>query len=113
RPYVLVPVVVAILTISAFQATKSIGDLILMLAAMGVGFFMKSYGWPRPPIIIAIVLGETVEKYFFLSMNNFGVLGTFTRPVVLIMIAIAVATAAYTMYTRKAARLQPASDLAA
>lgn len=110
RPYVLVPVVIAILTISAFQATKSMGDLMLMLAATGLGFFMKTYGWPRPPIIIAIVLGETIEKYYFLSMSNYG-LALFARPAVLIMIAITVATGIYTIQTRKAARLQPVSDL--
>jgi TctA family transporter len=71
---------------------------------------MKTYGWPRPPIIIAIVLGETIEKYYFLSMSNYG-LALFARPAVLIMIAITVATGIYTIQTRKAARLQPVSDL--
>jgi TctA family transporter len=110
RPYVLVPVVIAILTLSAFMATKSMGDLVLMLVATAVGFFMKTYGWPRPPIIIAIVLGETIEKYYALAMRNYG-LGLFSRPWVLAMIAITVATAFYTIRTRRAAHLEPKSDM--
>ena len=58
--------------LSAFQASASMWDLILVLMAAGLGFFMKTYGWPRPPIIISIVMGDLIEKYYFLSATNYG-----------------------------------------
>src|SRR6266508_1289518 len=51
RPNLLVPLVLAVLTLSAFQANNLIGDFIVVTVFTGVGWFMKRYGWPRPPII--------------------------------------------------------------
>lgn len=71
-PNALVPVVIAIVTLGAFQTSSSMGD-ILATAVFGVmGIFMKRYGWPRPPILIAVVLGKILEKYLWLSINTWG-----------------------------------------
>ena len=50
-PNVLVPIVLGVMTIAAFQANVSIYDLVTMLVFGGLGYFMKTYGWPRPPIV--------------------------------------------------------------
>ena len=54
-------------------------DLILVLGFAVLGLFMKRYGWPRPPILIAVVLAEIVEKYLWLSANTYG-WSMFARP---------------------------------
>ena len=48
-------IVFAVLSLAAFQANFQIADLIVMLVFGALGFFMKTYGWPRPPIIISVV----------------------------------------------------------
>jgi TctA family transporter len=78
-PNVLAPIVIGIVTLAAYQATYSIEDLFLVLALTVLGIFMKRYGWPRPPILIAVVLAEIVEKFLWLSINTYG-FSMFLRP---------------------------------
>jgi TctA family transporter len=85
-PHILAPIVVGIVTMSAFQATNSMGDLLLVLGCTVLGLFMKAYGWPRPPILIALVLAAPLEKYLWLSLNTFGV-SMFARPQFLILLS--------------------------
>ncbi len=88
-PNVLAPIVIGIVTLAAYQASYSIGDLVLVLGFGVLGIFMKQYGWPRPPILIAVVLAEIVEKYLWLSVNTYG-FSMFQRPQFLAIIAIMV-----------------------
>lgn len=71
-PNVIVPIVVCILALATYQSSNSMGDLFTMLAFTALGVFMKAYGWPRPPILIALVLSPIVEKYLWLSINTYG-----------------------------------------
>jgi TctA family transporter len=86
-PNMLAPIVIGIVTLAAYQATYSIEDLFLVLAFTVVGIFMKRYGWPRPPILIALVLAGIVEKFLWLSVNTYGY-SMFLRPQFLGIIAV-------------------------
>ena len=88
-PNLLAPIVIGVVTLAAYQATYSIEDLVLVLAFAVLGIFMKRYGWPRPPILIAVVLAEIVEKYLWLSVNTYG-FSMFLRPQFLGIIAVMV-----------------------
>ena len=108
RPNVLVPIILAVMTIAAFQANRSIWDLVVMLAFGVVGYFMKTYGWPRPPIIIAVILGGIIERYYGISTVAFDWVnfsepteGVFTRPAVIIILLIAAGTTAYTVWMQR------------
>lgn len=95
RPNVLVPLVMVVLMLSAFQVTHSMGDLIMVVVFTAVGLFMKRYGWPRPPIIIALVLAGPLEKYLWLSVRTYG-LEMFMRPQVWAIALFAVLAVMYT-----------------
>lgn len=86
-PNVLAPIVIGIVTLAAYQSTYSIEDLMLVLGLAVLGIFMKKYGWPRPPILIAVVLADIVEKYLWISANTYG-FSMFVRPQFLAIIAI-------------------------
>jgi len=86
-PNVLAPIIIGLVTLAAYQATYSVEDLVLVLAFAVLGLFMKRYGWPRPPILIAVVLAEIVEKYLWLSVNTYG-WSMFMRPQFLSIIAM-------------------------
>jgi putative tricarboxylic transport membrane protein len=88
-PNLLAPIVIGVVTLAAYQATYSIEDLVLVLAFAVLGIFMKRFGWPRPPILIAVVLAEIVEKYLWLSVNTYG-FSMFLRPQFLGIIAVMV-----------------------
>lgn len=88
-PNVLAPIVIGIVTLAAYQASYAIEDLALVLGLTVLGVFMKKYGWPRPPILIAVVLADIVEKFLWISANTYG-FSMFQRPQFLAIIAIMV-----------------------
>ena len=50
---------------------------------------MKQFKWPRPPLILGVVLGDTIERYLFISVERYGI-SWFARPVVAILFLIAI-----------------------
>lgn len=98
-PNILAPVVMGVVTLAAFQATSSMADLVLTLAFGGLGVFMKWYGWPRPPILIAVALADILERYLWISMNTYG-FAMLLRPPALAILALLVLTIIYTFRIR-------------
>ena len=72
-PLILAPIVIAIVTLSAFQANLDISDLTTMAVFAALGMFMKAYAWPRPPILIAIVLAGPLETYMSIAIQTQGI----------------------------------------
>ena len=107
RPNVLVPLAFAILSLAAFQANFQVADLLVMLAFGFIGFFMKTYQWPRPPIIIAIVLGGIVDKFYGIASQTYG-WSMFSRIPVLAILGLAIVTGAYTVYIQRKVTSQAA-----
>ncbi len=104
-PNILFPLVMAIITIGVFQSSQAVGDLVLFAVAGVLGLFMKAYGWPRPPIVIAIVLAEIVEKYLWISVNTYG-WEMFQRPQFIgILAAVVIAAMIGMRVQRSAARI--------
>jgi putative tricarboxylic transport membrane protein len=93
RHEILLPMVMPIVLVATFQATRSWGDLYFLLFFGTVGWIMKRFSWPRPPMVLGFVLGPIFERYLFLSNEIYGV-RWMARPVV-IAIAILIAWALY------------------
>ena len=80
--HVVVPAVMVVLLMGSWIGTNSIGDLWLCLVMGVIGYFMKKGGWPRPPLILAIVLGPLMEDNFQLTNQIYGPFSwLFERPV--------------------------------
>src|SRR5215218_5939027 len=80
----ILPAVLGIVYIGAFEATRQWGDLYSLLAFGLLGWIMKQFKWPRPPLILGVVLGDTIERYLFISVERYGI-SWFARPVVAIL----------------------------
>ena len=91
-PHYVVPGVMVVLLMGAWVATSSMGDWWTCLAMGVLGYAMKQGGWPRPPLILALVLGTLIENNFQLTMQLHDGFGWMVeRPIVVgIEIAIAV-----------------------
>ena len=89
RYTLILPAVLGIIYIGAFEATRQWGDLFTLLFFGLVGWIMKQFKWPRPPLILGVVLGDTIERYLFISIERYG-LSWMLRPVVVILFALAI-----------------------
>lgn len=84
--HLLVPGVILFVFMGAWLGGASIGDWISCLIFGVVGFVMKRGGWPRPPLILAFILGSIMENAFQVSMRvHKGASFLWERPIVLII----------------------------
>ena len=102
-PNQLFPIIIVVVTLAAYQGTQSLADLWMTLGLAALGIFMKRYGWPRPPILIAVVLGDLLEKYLWLSVQAYG-FSMLTRPPFLILLVAMLAIVFGSMRVNKGAQ---------
>jgi TctA family transporter len=88
RYTLILPAVLSIIYIGAFEASRDWGDLYSLLFFGLIGWLMKQFKWPRPPLILGVVLGDTIERYLFISIERYGV-AWFARPVVAVLFLMA------------------------
>jgi len=89
RPEILLPVIIALVFVAAFEGEHDWGDLYTLLFFGIVGWIMKRLGWPRPPMVLGIVVGGIFERYLFISTQLYG-WGWLLRPAVLAILACVV-----------------------
>ena len=89
RYTLILPAVLGIVYIGAFEASRQWGDLITLLFFGLVGWIMKQAKWPRPPLILGVVLGDTIERYMFISIERYG-LSWMLRPIVALLFLMAI-----------------------
>ena len=66
----------------------------IMLVFMLIGLIMKLFQWPRPPLLLGIILGPIIEKNLQSAESGpNGYLGVATSPLVIFLVVTAVATA--------------------
>ncbi|MFP6732769.1 MAG: tripartite tricarboxylate transporter permease [Rhodospirillales bacterium] len=90
--HLLVPGVILFVFMGAWLGGASLGDWIACFTMGVVGFVMKRGGWPRPPLILALILGSLMENAFQISMRAHEGIGWLTRPIVLVILALIVIT---------------------
>jgi len=88
RYTLILPVALSLIYIGAFQGTRQWGDLYSLLFFGVLGWIMKHFKFPRPPLILGFILGETFERYLFISIERYGI-SWWSRPVVIAMFVMA------------------------
>lgn len=83
----LAPFMITVISFAAFQATRSLSDLVALLAVGVLGVLMKRFGWPRPAFLIGFVLAPNTETYLYQAVQFYD-WGFLTRPGVLIILAL-------------------------
>lgn len=104
-PYsILAPFMIAIIFFAAFQATRSWGDLIMLLVLGTAGVYMKRFGWSRPAVLIGFVLSDRIEETIYQTTAVYG-FEVFFRPVVIIL-GICVVFSIYVAYRAKSQEVE-------
>src|ERR1700726_3785985 len=89
RPEILLPIIIALVFVAAFEGEHDWGDLYALVFFGVIGWIMKRLGWPRPPMVLGIVVGAIFERYLFISTQLYG-WGWLWRPAVLAILACVV-----------------------
>ena len=113
RYSVMVPIIFIFVLMGAFSVTRDPADLLAVVGFGIFGYFMRRFGYPRPALILGLVLGNLMERYLYRSMASYG----FTwlmRPAVIVLLVLAATSFFFAVRGRMkiVARPAPAGDTA-
>jgi TctA family transporter len=97
RGQLLIPVILMLVFIGSYTSNNHYGDIVVTLIFGGVGYLMVLGGWPRAPFVLGLVLGKIAENYLYISVARYEA-AWLTRPVVLVLIALAIAVIVYPLF---------------
>ena len=82
--------IIPISLLAAFQDTRDVSAIAIVLGGATLGMLMKRYRWPRPPLLIGFILGPIIEKNLTDSLARYDWVGTFTRPLFIVLLVLAI-----------------------
>jgi TctA family transporter len=91
RYTLIMPCVLSLIYIGAFEASRNWGDMYSLLFFGVLGWAMKHFRWPRPPLVLGFILGSILERYMFISIERYGT-SWMLRPIVMAMFALSALT---------------------
>ncbi|SDL02798.1 TctA family transporter [Franzmannia pantelleriensis] len=84
------PFLLIVMMVGAYQNTNQWGDLIAFIVIGLFGWLLKTYDWPRAPVLIGFVLAPSIERYLTISASRYG-WTWLTDPIVIVIGVLAVA----------------------
>ena len=100
RNTLLTPIIIFLAFLGSFTANNSIGDLVNLFCFGVLGYLMFIYKWPRPPLVLGLVLGGISETYFSSSVDRYGA-GWLLKPSVIILFMLVLINIIYPIIKRK------------
>ncbi len=98
--YVIVPMTLLLCVSASFSAHYAWGDLVAFLSFSLLGYLMKLFGWPRPPLLVAAVLGNKMETYLWISMSRYS-FGWLLHPGVIVLLILVLLTLAFPILRKR------------
>jgi putative tricarboxylic transport membrane protein len=106
RGTLLVPFILTLVYVGAFAEKNVFQDLGVVLVFGALGLAMARLGWPRPPLLLGLVLGPLAENRLFLSTDNYGA-AWLLRPGVLLLLGLVVVGLLVSIVKGRARRPSP------
>jgi TctA family transporter len=97
--YIIVPMTLILCVSAAYAAHYVWWDILTFLTFSVLGYLMKLFDWPRPPLLVAVVLGGQMEGYLWLSNARYG-WEWLLQPGVLAILLLVVVTLVVPIYRR-------------
>jgi TctA family transporter len=87
RTHLIIPIILTVATVGAYVHRGRLEDVFAAFVFALIGYTMKKFGWPRIPLVIALVLGPLFENNFHLTLRlqHLGRINFFSRPIVLVL----------------------------
>src|SRR5882672_6632145 len=73
RPEILLPIVLSLVFVAAYEGSHDWGDLYSLMTFGVLGWIMKRLAWPRPPLVVGLVIGAIFERYLYISTSLYGI----------------------------------------
>jgi len=99
RGSLVIPFLLVLIYLGGFAQNNAFEDLIVVLVFGLLGWVMVQLDWPRPPLLLGLVLGPLAEKNLFLATDNYGY-DWMGFPGVLVILSIILAGIFYPIYQR-------------
>ncbi len=99
RGTLIIPFLLLLVYLGAFGTKNAFEDIIVVLIIGLLGWVMVKLDWPRPPLLLGLVLGPLAEDRLFLSMDNYG-LSWLMFPSVIVLFVVILAGLFYPMFQR-------------
>ncbi|MGH7267995.1 MAG: tripartite tricarboxylate transporter permease, partial [Candidatus Rokuibacteriota bacterium] len=103
RGTLLTPFILTLIYVGAFAEKNVFADLAIVLVFGALGWMMARLGWPRPPLLLGLVLGPLAENRLFLSTDNYGA-AWLARPGVIVLLALTAAGLAVPIWSERRRR---------
>jgi len=103
RGALLIPFFLMLIAVGAFAEKNVFEDVMIVLVFGALGWVMSRFGWPRPPLLLGLVLGPLAENKLFLSTDNYGLAWTL-RPGVLVLLAVILVGLLWPLVSRRRQR---------
>jgi len=87
RGGIIIPIILVLIYLGAFAEKNAFEDMVIVMFFGALGWVMEKLEWPRPPVLLGLVLGPLAENRLFLSTDNYG-LAWMHRPGVMIIFAL-------------------------
>lgn len=100
RGGIIIPIILVLIYLGAFAEKNAFEDMLVVLFFGGLGWVMEKLEWPRPPVLLGLVLGPLAENRLFLSTDNYG-RAWLGRPGVLIILAVTLIGIVYPIIKNK------------
>jgi TctA family transporter len=104
----MVPIMFIFILMGAFSVNRDPIDLLVVVGFGLLGYFMRRFGYPRPAMILGLVLGDLMEKYLYRSVASYG-FGWLSRPAVIVLLAMATLSFIFTVRGRLRNKQAPSS----
>ena len=95
----MVPIMFIFILMGAFSVNRDPVDLLVVVAFGILGYFMRRFGYPRPAMILGLVLGDLMEKYLYRSVASYG-FSWLSRPAVIVLLILAAGSFVLTLRGR-------------
>jgi TctA family transporter len=92
----MVPIMFLFILMGAYSVNRDPLDLVVVVAFGFLGYVMRAAGYPRPAMILGLVLGDLMEKYLYRSVASYG-FTWLTRPGVMVIFVIAAVSLFFTL----------------
>jgi hypothetical protein len=112
RGGIIIPIILILIYLGAFAEKNAFEDMLVVLFFGALGWIMEKLEWPRPPVLLGLVLGPLAENRLFLSTDNYGWAWT-TRPGVIGIFALTLFGIFYPMIKSRREERERAQDTVA